>query len=718
MSFPLLAAASAGPVVQGGGGDLPLGELTQDAETPEQIALFLEVTDELDAEATATVRFREVGSGTWRDAPDLWRIVAGYASVDPGGSGPTLPEGFDAFAGTIYGSLEDPLEPDTDYEVEVFVSNGVDEQMLSDTFSTRALPRAASGTPVIVTTEAEFNAAVLAATPGTVIQIPADTTITFTGGGGGTSLSTTNGTEADPIIIRGENRTTSKLRRTTRGGSIMLFSGNCHYWGMENLTIEGHGVYDPQDIAMIRFFDGEPGAGAVGCFFRNLTFTAVNKGIQLLGWCSDCLIYDCTFNGLIQWTDEFLAGWAASTAGMVASTTPSAGGEQELTLLRPNLLPLRRLRFHCAANETARTFTISGQSWDGEVEEEVQGSNGGYAQSEFYWYEIDSITVDGNTAGAITVGWESAVDNGTNGGASWNSDGITLSGTGHCVFNCDFSDFGDTVGFSTGTLTDINKACYIYRCKITRAGDDGIEGEYTHRNIGIYDNYILNSSTGLSVDGNYGGPIDFFRNRVINHFGPPLKCGADATGVRVLGNTFVRTTGAIDSLVPSFFYKGANAWYWGGNHIQKWVFRNNLVIWESDLTDDELGDGTGQTIRFDQYLFNWGTELVWTHNGWGRDGHDLEFGGGTVKGSVATANATLSPITDNDIELASQAQTFATPVVFGANYKTEITTAYTLALKSDSPARGAGVVIDGLNDSGDMGAYGFDDTPPTIGDRS
>lgn len=555
---------------------LPVGDLVQDAQTPEQIALYLPITGALDESYKAAVRFRLAPTGSWKAAPELWRIEPEYAA-------PVVVE--EAFAGVIFG-----LEPGQFYDVEVTLSNGSTTEVRTGTFATRTLPRAASGSPVIVTNQSQLQAAIDAAKPGTVIQIPAGTTIELS-----SSINIQKGvpgTADNPIFIRGENRQTSKI--VTTSARAFYFIQNCSHYVVENLTIQGAGVDLPASI--------EPGiidfwSGAVNdyCCFRRLTILGTNKGITFQTFTTGHLIYDCVFRGNNSW---------------------------------------------------------------------VQG------------------TIESN--------------------ATWNDDGVYLAGSGHCVFNCEFYDFGDTIGFANGTTTNVNKACFIYRNKIVRAGDDGIEAEYTHRNIGIYDNYILNAMTALSVDGIFGGPVYYFRNRAINLGRTIIKCGANATGVLIWSNTFVKTTGRAAS--PD----GVRGWYWSAAaNMYDWEYRNNLFLWEGD---DDI-------VRFDEPVQNF-SPWVCTHNGWGRNGRDIEYASGPATGSVAQVRAALSPIHDNDIEISNQAAVFVEPVVFGANYLTRIDTEYSLALKASAEARGKGLVIPTISESGDIGAYGYGETAPVIGDRT
>lgn len=111
------------------------------------------------------------------------------------------------------------------------------------------------------------------------------------------------------------------------------------------------------------------------------------------------------------------------TDGIAESQTPAAGGEQELTL-NGALCDLGtagafdlydagyssgiagvRIGITSAADETARTFTVTGTDQNGHaVTETITGANAGVAESTKYFRTISSVAVDDDTAGAITVG--------------------------------------------------------------------------------------------------------------------------------------------------------------------------------------------------------------------------------------------------------------------------------------------------------------------------
>lgn len=102
------------------------------------------------------------------------------------------------------------------------------------------------------------------------------------------------------------------------------------------------------------------------------------------------------------------------TDGIAASQTPAAGGVQNLTLggaLTSGGVytsadgGARQLVITAAANESARTFTVTGTDADGKAQTEaIAGPNATTVESTKYFLTVTQISTDDDTAGAITVG--------------------------------------------------------------------------------------------------------------------------------------------------------------------------------------------------------------------------------------------------------------------------------------------------------------------------
>lgn len=103
---------------------------------------------------------------------------------------------------------------------------------------------------------------------------------------------------------------------------------------------------------------------------------------------------------------------AADADGICQSQTPAGGGVQSLTingaLASGGVATMdiaRRVLLTTAADETARTFTITGTDRYGNTQtESMAGVNATTAYTELDFKTVTSITVDDDTAGAITFG--------------------------------------------------------------------------------------------------------------------------------------------------------------------------------------------------------------------------------------------------------------------------------------------------------------------------
>lgn len=107
-----------------------------------------------------------------------------------------------------------------------------------------------------------------------------------------------------------------------------------------------------------------------------------------------------------------LTGVAADDNGIVTSVTPAAGGEQSLTLLAAaaSLDPPRRLEVTTAADETARTITVTGVDRYGIPRtESFSLVDTGAALSTWEYQSISEILIDDDTTGAIIAGWNNVL---------------------------------------------------------------------------------------------------------------------------------------------------------------------------------------------------------------------------------------------------------------------------------------------------------------------
>ncbi len=101
---------------------------------------------------------------------------------------------------------------------------------------------------------------------------------------------------------------------------------------------------------------------------------------------------------------------AASANAICLSQTPAGAGALTINgaLASGGVATLdtaRRVLITCAGNESAKTFTITGTSYNGRVQSEtITGPNATTAQSVLDYKTVTSITISAAAAGAITVG--------------------------------------------------------------------------------------------------------------------------------------------------------------------------------------------------------------------------------------------------------------------------------------------------------------------------
>lgn len=158
------------------------GEASLPSPTLEHLTAVWAIEGDTNENGTVTVRWREIGGGTWHEGTPLRRVPAG-----------STPEGFswtNKHAGTVFG-----LAPGTAYEVELFLSDpdgGCEVQTLQA--MTRPVPAAMDGAPVIPVDPGSFAAAAAAAMPGDVLELAAGSYPTFT--------FPSDGTIDAPIVIR------------------------------------------------------------------------------------------------------------------------------------------------------------------------------------------------------------------------------------------------------------------------------------------------------------------------------------------------------------------------------------------------------------------------------------------------------------------------------------------------------------------------------------
>ncbi|MEZ5561082.1 MAG: right-handed parallel beta-helix repeat-containing protein [Pseudomonadales bacterium] len=282
--------------------------------------------------------------------------------------------------------------------------------------------------------------------------------------------------------------------------------------------------------------------------------------------------------------------------------------------------------------------------------------------------------------------------------ATWNEEGIVITGQGHTVCHNTVAGFGDALGMSQNTVIP-NVAIDFYGNEVLWSADDGIELDYGHRNIRAFRNRVMNTSMGISVQPSWGGPVYIFRNVLINQASSPYKFNNDPSGILVFNNTSIRSAGGGN-------YGGA-AWpqigylqSWGDwSYVANIDFLNNIVF------------GTTQPAKITSRILLGRIDF----NGWFPDGTFQLFDSYPNLAAVQSG----SPFEASGLIL--DPYPFAAPVALGADYTTFVSSV-DVSLLADSLAIDKGKPILNITDgyvglAPDLGAYEFGIPVPAYGPR-
>ena len=283
--------------------------------------------------------------------------------------------------------------------------------------------------------------------------------------------------------------------------------------------------------------------------------------------------------------------------------------------------------------------------------------------------------------------------------ATWDEEGISVSGQGHTVCHNRLSGFGDALGLANDTDI-VNVSIDFFGNDVLWTGDDGMELDFAHRNVRAFGNRITNAGMGVSLQPVWGGPVYVVRNLLLNLAYAPYKLNNDPTGFLILHNTSVRSFG------PGSF--GGFAWPQLGYtqadgdpaYAANFRFLNNIVI------------GTTQPARVTTALI---LEEI-DYNGWSPDG-TFQF---VDSWSDMADLKARSPYEANGRILGFG--DFAVPLVLPADY----TTAWpgnSMTLAAASNAIDAARPLANVNDAPagaapDMGALEFGEPAPAYGPRT
>lgn len=252
------------------------GAATTMSPTFEHVTVEWLVDGDTDEDGTVTVRWREVG-GSWREGTPLRRTPAG--SIDTFAWA-------NRHAGTVFG-----VSPGTDVEIELFLSDpdgGCEIRTLQA--STRSVPAAMDGAPVIAVDPGTFADALDAAIPGDVLELAPGNYASFT--------VFVDGTIDAPIVIRA-------------AGDGVVIDGEVRLDGRSYVIVEGLEVH-----GQIKFNDAT-GLAIVG----NHVVTEAD-GIVTKTRSENLYIADNLVEGATAWTEAALGVNGANVGEGIEVTGP------------------------------------------------------------------------------------------------------------------------------------------------------------------------------------------------------------------------------------------------------------------------------------------------------------------------------------------------------------------------------------------------------------
>lgn len=304
--------------------------------------------------------------------------------------------------------------------------------------------------------------------------------------------------------------------------------------------------------------------------------------------------------------------------------------------------------------------------------------------------------------------------------AAFNVEGIAIEGSGHVICHNRISGFGDSLGVEIcyGGLspsycplyppphrqTVRNRAIDFYGNDVLWGGDDGIELDFSERNVRAFRNRISNTGMGISFQPTWGGPIYAFQNIISNVSKRVFKLNNEPTGFYILHNTSIRNGIGWEQPSPS-------------QEINMMKMFNNLII-------GTAGDGAMSLRTF--LVMDTATNNVVeiNHNGWFPNGPftfiSSNFGQATY--SSVSNLAANTPLEHDGVALN-------TPIFESVNHVFGPITApppaplADISLHPTSNAIDRGVVLPNINDgySGsapDLGALERGAAMPVYGPRS
>jgi hypothetical protein len=143
--------------------------------------------------------------------------------------------------------------------------------------------------------------------------------------------------------------------------------------------------------------------------------------------------------------------------------------------------------------------------------------------------------------------------------------GIQITGEGHVIAWNRVHHFKDAIDtFPSGRCAAID----IHNNDLSELNDDGVELDFSQRNVRCFENRIANTHCAISTQPVLGGPAYVFRNVMVNSVNEPFKMHSRPSGVLYYHNTSLRKGMALQLYTP--------------DQVHNFVMRNNLFVGTSE----------------------------------------------------------------------------------------------------------------------------------------
>jgi hypothetical protein len=267
--------------------------------------------------------------------------------------------------------------------------------------------------------------------------------------------------------------------------------------------------------------------------------------------------------------------------------------------------------------------------------------------------------------------------------------GIQLTGEGHVVCYNRIRGFADAIDtFPSARCANMD----FHNNEISELTDDGVELDFSERNVRCFRNRLTNVFQGISTQPVYGGPVYIFRNAIYNVVAEPFKLHNGPSGALIFHNTIVK-----DGMPCLIQTEKAVRNCWTRNNLfvgttANYAFETSAKMQSCDFDYDGFAGGP------------WKLFLKWN-------------GARFATPQEAKAKA---PAYRNAIVLESKGL-FAANVITPPDAQ-QVLPAVDLRLRAQTKAIDAGQPIAGMNDgfagaAPDLGAYELNEPLPHYGPR-